>query len=94
MPNSLPHYPMIIGGVEDPNGCQILINPATGEGFATAAISTFRQVDQAVAAARAAQPAWACLSFGERARLLLRKGRMRQRVLLPEAFDLTSARVA
>ena len=72
MPNSLPHYPMIIGGVEDPNGCQILINPATGEGFATAAISTFRHVDQAVAAARAAQPAWACLSFGERARLLLR----------------------
>ena len=29
-----------------------------------------------------------------RDRLLLRKGRMRQRVLLPEAFDLTSARVA
>ena len=29
-----------------------------------------------------------------RDRLLLRKGRLRRRVLLPEAFDLASARVA
>ena len=66
------HYPMVIGAAQLPDGCQLLINPATGEGFATAAVATFEHVDLAVAAARQAQPAWARLSVGERAQLLLR----------------------
>lgn len=72
MTNNLAHHPMIIGAASDASGCQLLIDPATGQGFATAAVATPEHVDRAVAAARQAQPAWARLSVGERGRVLLR----------------------
>src|SRR5580658_6781417 len=43
---------------------------ASGEIFATAGLATEADVDQAVAAAKAAQPAWAMRTYAERATLL------------------------
>ncbi len=83
--NNLPHFPMLLGAIQEAAGRRRLINPATGQGFATAAEATSEHVDRAVAAARAAQPRWARLSFGERARLLLR---------LADALESHSARLA
>ena len=47
-------------------------NPATGEKLATCADATAADVERAVKAARAAQPAWAAKSVQERAALLLK----------------------
>lgn len=47
-------------------------NPATGEKLATCADATAADVERAVQAARAAQPAWAAKSVRERAALLLK----------------------
>ncbi len=54
------------GGMED------VVNPATGSVIAEAPLSTKADVDAAVAAAKAAFPAWAATPPGERARALLR----------------------
>jgi aldehyde dehydrogenase (NAD+) len=43
-----------------------VINPATGQVFATAPDCSEEQLDLAIAAARAAQPAWAAVPFEER----------------------------
>jgi betaine-aldehyde dehydrogenase len=64
-----------IGGkAVDPadGGTENVINPATGEQIASAPLSTKADVDAAVAAAKAAFPAWAATPPGERARALLR----------------------
>ena len=47
-----------------------LTDPSTGRAFATVAIGTAADVEAAVAAADAAFPAWAALSFAERADVL------------------------
>jgi succinate-semialdehyde dehydrogenase/glutarate-semialdehyde dehydrogenase len=47
------------------------VNPATGEAFASTSLLTAEQAGEAVAAARAAFPAWSALSFAERGKLLL-----------------------
>jgi len=47
-----------------------VINPATGKGFAWAPLASPQQLERAIAAARAAYPAWARRGFGERAELL------------------------
>ncbi len=59
--------PMTIGG-RDVAGAGTLdvVNPATGKVFAQAPDCSEAQLDEAVAAARAAQPAWAALPFEER----------------------------
>jgi betaine-aldehyde dehydrogenase len=49
-----------------------IINPSSGEVVAEVRDSTPDEVDQAVAAARSAFPAWAAKTPGERARVLLR----------------------
>jgi len=49
-----------------------VVNPATGETITTFRSSTAADVDRAVAAARAAAPAWSALTTGARARLLNR----------------------
>jgi acyl-CoA reductase-like NAD-dependent aldehyde dehydrogenase len=49
-----------------------VINPATGAPFARCPDASREQLDQAVAAARRAFGPWACLSFDERRRVLLR----------------------
>ncbi len=48
------------------------INPATGEALGRAPISTPKQVAEAIAAARAAQPAWAARPDAERKALMMR----------------------
>ncbi|RMF63570.1 MAG: aldehyde dehydrogenase family protein, partial [Cyanobacteria bacterium J069] len=57
------HYPMVIGDELVGSGSQDLINPATGEVFATVAMGSTADVDRAVAAAKAAQPGWAALAI-------------------------------
>ena len=49
-----------------------ILNPATGEQFATAPLSSATDVDRAVAAARRAFPGWANSTPGERSLALLR----------------------
>ncbi|MDG2616181.1 aminobutyraldehyde dehydrogenase [Thermoleptolyngbya sichuanensis XZ-Cy5] len=66
------HYPMVIGEELVSSGSQDLIDPATGEVFATAAMGTTADVDRAVAAAKAAQPGWAALSYGERCAAMMK----------------------
>ena len=60
-------YRILIGGslVDAPTTLDV-INPATGETFATVPHAGVAEADAAIAAARAAQPAWGALSFAER----------------------------
>jgi len=66
------HYPMVIGDELVATGSQDLIDPATGQVFATVAVATSNDVDQAVIRAKLAQAAWAALSYGERSTALLK----------------------
>lgn len=61
-------YKLLIGGnLVDGDMTMDVINPATGAPFATVARASARQADEAIAAAKAAQPAWGALDFSERA---------------------------
>ncbi|HEY9645553.1 MAG TPA: aldehyde dehydrogenase family protein, partial [Chroococcidiopsis sp.] len=66
------HYPMIIGGEAVTSGSEDLINPATGQVFATVALGSKDDVERAVAAAKKAQPIWAALSYGERSAAMMK----------------------
>lgn len=68
---NLTHYPMMIGGESLTRGSQDLIDPATGQVFATVSVGTPEDVHQAIAAAKAAQKDWAALSVGERSAALM-----------------------
>jgi acyl-CoA reductase-like NAD-dependent aldehyde dehydrogenase len=60
-------FPMIIDGQKVTTAETVgVINPANGEHFAQVPLGTPQHVDDAVAAARAAFPAWSALSHGER----------------------------
>jgi acyl-CoA reductase-like NAD-dependent aldehyde dehydrogenase len=63
-----------IGGreVEGRSGTRPVVSPTTGKAFAEVSVLDLAQAREAVAAARAAFPAWSALSFGERGRHLLR----------------------
>ena len=50
----------------------VTTNPATGERLAALPVAGPAEVEAAVAAARASQPAWAALAGAERARILRR----------------------
>src|SRR5215831_1265938 len=52
-----------------------IANPATGEALGEVPVQGDKDVTEAVARARAAQPAWGALPFAERARALRRLGR-------------------
>lgn len=68
-------YQLLINGewVDAENGATFeTFSPATGEKLATCADAGAADVEKAVQAARAAQPAWAAKSAEERARILLR----------------------
>ncbi|MFL5899983.1 MAG: gamma-aminobutyraldehyde dehydrogenase [Solirubrobacterales bacterium] len=67
-----------------------VVNPATGSVIASAPLSTKPDVDAAVAAAKAAFPAWAATPPGERARALLRIADMVEE-RAEEIADLESA---
>ncbi|SFS14874.1 phenylacetaldehyde dehydrogenase [Agrococcus baldri] len=58
-------YESLLAAVSVPEG-QPVIDPATGEAFAHAPVSTTADLERAIAAAQAAQPAWAALSDDER----------------------------
>ena len=69
------HYANYIDGqfVDSPDADRItVINPATGEAISTIPDSSAAQVDAAIAAAEAAQPAWAALPAVERVKHLHR----------------------
>lgn len=66
------HYPMIVGNQEVTTGSQDLIDPATGQVFATVALGTPEDVTQAIAIAKDAQKAWGQLPVGERSAALLK----------------------
>ncbi|GEO80471.1 aldehyde dehydrogenase family protein [Pararhodospirillum oryzae] len=68
---------LIDGALVAPAGGRVfdVVNPATGAVIATAADGDAADVDRAVAAARAAQPAWAARPARERGKLLAECGR-------------------
>ena len=73
----LPRYRNLIGGqVKDAASGRFLdsVNPATGEVWARVARSDRSDADEAVAAAKAALPAWSALSPDERSAYLKRVG--------------------
>lgn len=60
-------YKLLIGGeLVEGASCLDVVNPATGSVFAACPCADEGQMNQAVAAAKAAFPAWAALSFDER----------------------------
>jgi len=63
----MPHYQMLIDGQRVDSTRHIeVINPATGEVFAQVPHASVADADAAIAAAKAAQPAWAARPIGER----------------------------
>ncbi|MGG6294857.1 aminobutyraldehyde dehydrogenase [Leptolyngbya sp. AN02str] len=66
------HYPMVIGGEKVSTGSEDILEPATGQVFATVALGSAADVDRAVTAAKQAQPGWAALSYGERCAALMK----------------------
>ena len=69
----LPVCPMLIAGeavAEGSAGSIDLMDPSTGQAVGTAPLAGVADVDRAVAAARAAQPAWASTPGAERGRVL------------------------
>ncbi len=63
---------MVIGEELVTTGSEDLIDPATGEVFATVALGSKAHVEQAVIAAKTAQAAWSKLSYGERSTAMLK----------------------
>ena len=60
-------YKLLIGGELIDGDLQMeVVNPATGEAFTTVARASAAQADQAIAAAKAAQPGWAAAPYAER----------------------------
>ena len=58
---------LLIGGeLVDGDSSMEVIDPATGAPFMTVPRGSARQIEQAIAAAKAAQPVWAALSLDER----------------------------
>jgi acyl-CoA reductase-like NAD-dependent aldehyde dehydrogenase len=66
-----PTYESLLAAVTDPSGREVL-DPATDEVVGRVAIRSAEDLDRAVAAARAAQPAWGARADAERIDLLLR----------------------
>ena len=66
-----PTYEDLLAAVTDPGGREVL-DPATGEVVGRVADRSADDLDRAVVAARAAQPAWAARSDADRVGLLLR----------------------
>lgn len=59
---------LIDGALVDGAATLDVVNPATGKSFATAPKADQTQAEQAIAAAKRAFPAWAALSYAERAK--------------------------
>ena len=63
---------LINGALRDGAGVIDVVNPATGEAFATCPVANAALLDEAVAAAKAAYPAWSSRPVEERAALLVK----------------------
>ena len=64
-------FRLLIDGALVPGAAELpVVNPATGLSFATAARADAEQLEQSVAAAKRAFPAWATLDWNERHRIL------------------------
>ena len=61
------HKLLIGGALVDGAATMDVINPDTGEAFASVPRASAAQADEAIAAAKAAQPAWGATPFAERA---------------------------
>ncbi|KVK79853.1 aldehyde dehydrogenase [Burkholderia cepacia] len=61
-----PYYLSIAGRLEESKDSFDVVNPATGEVFARAPSATAEQLDEAVAAAKAAFMGWSALGYDER----------------------------
>jgi acyl-CoA reductase-like NAD-dependent aldehyde dehydrogenase len=72
MERDMTDFKMLIGGllVEGDHTLDV-INPATGSSFATVARASAAQADQAIAAAKAAGPAWAATPLDDRRKVVL-----------------------
>ena len=72
MERDMTDFKMLIGGllVEGDHTLDV-INPATGSSFATVARASAAQADQAIAAAKAAGPAWAATPLEDRRKAVL-----------------------
>ena len=68
----LTHYPMVIGSDRPSTQTQKLINPCTGEAFATVGMGTVADVERAVQVAKQAQADWAARTVGDRSTVLFR----------------------
>ena len=66
-----PTYESLLAGITDPDGREVL-DPATGEVVGRVADRSADDLDRAVAAVRAAQPAWGARADSDRIDLLLR----------------------
>lgn len=66
------HYPMVIGTEAITTGSEDLIDPSTGQPFATVALGTVADVDRAVQVAKEAQRDWARQTPGDRSLILLK----------------------
>ena len=68
----MPDFKLLIGGqMVDGDATMVVINPATERPVATCARASKRQLDLAVAAAKAAFPAWAATPIDERRKALV-----------------------
>ncbi|HET8647497.1 MAG TPA: aldehyde dehydrogenase family protein, partial [Vicinamibacteria bacterium] len=87
----LPVHHSWVGGrrLEGAAGRRPAHNPASGEPFAFSSLLSAEQAGEAVAAARAAFPAWSALSFRERGRFF-----MALRAVLAEQADDVAALIA
>lgn len=66
------HYQSLIGGVLQDGASRLeVVNPATGQVFATAARADAAQLEEAVASAKRAFPAWSATSVAERQSMML-----------------------
>ena len=73
MDDTIPQPEMLIGGHFRRSGdMRPVINPATGAVFAEVALADAAMTEEAIAAARKAQPAWGALAPLERARVMRR----------------------
>jgi acyl-CoA reductase-like NAD-dependent aldehyde dehydrogenase len=83
-------YTLTIGGKALPGSGELdVVNPATGSNFARCPAAGGKELDAAVAAARAAFPAWRAMSFEQRARYIARLAEAIQENVEPLARLLT-----
>src|SRR5579875_2949335 len=86
----IPHF---ISGARVPHGrtrTGAVFNPSTGAQSGSVALATAAELDRAVKAAKAAQPAWAAVNPQRRARVMFRFKELLEREMEPLARLLSA----